>query len=408
MKLKFWPLVIASLSLSGCGSDFTWFPTNTNTTTPVPTTPTLNAVISPTSVANGGTSTITYTILNKTGLPNLTGLGFSELFPTGVTPTIVTASQCGGTLEVSSNKQDIIFSGGSIASGLASCTITATLTGTNAGATALPIAVNHSSIIGTLVGSAGLVNIATNQTVTVAPAPLTAPTLTASLSQAAFLDGNSSTLTFTINNASGNPAQTGLSFVEQLPTNLTATTTASQCGGTVEVNGSRIIFQNGLLDLNSPNCKITADLSLGAALNNILTTTDTFTIKSTDFSLLQGGLVNGLTTDLTLTAYPLVVTSGGVTANGLVVNDTSTSTSGIFTISVDTQNINANSANVTVSVVAMDVNGSQIASTLSTFSGTLPAAGTTQISLSSSTPTVVLASDKAKIKFWRIVSVTVT
>jgi mucin-19 len=407
MKLKFWPLVIASLSLSGCGSDFTWFPTNTSTNTPttLPDSPTLSAAISPSSIASGGTSTITYTILFKSNIP--AGLDFVETFPSGVIANVTNPKQCGGNLAVSSGQ--MIFLGGTTALTTTSCTMTATLTGTNTGTSSLAIPISSSDFSQF---QGGLVNGVITQTLTVAAAPpVAAPKLTTSITPAAMLDGGTSTLSFTINNVAGNPAQSGLGFSEQVPTGFVAVVPAatSQCGGTVGVTGPAITFSGGQLAANVPSCTITGiALNLDPARVGLVTANETDSIKSTDFFGFLGGLASGMTSDLTFKVFPLGITSGVASISGLSVSSSSSNNLGPFSFNVDTHNTSNSAVNVAVTIVGIDATGSPISSTLTTLSGQLPAVSATQIQLTSTTPTTVPASDAARIQFWIIQSVTVS
>src|SRR5205085_7478412 len=60
-----------------------------------------------------------------------------------------------------------------------------------------------------------LVNGVTNQTLTVAQASLTKAFAPATIAQ-----GGTSTLTFTLTNGAGNPAQSGINFTDTLPANV--------------------------------------------------------------------------------------------------------------------------------------------------------------------------------------------
>ena len=140
---------------------------------------------------------------------------------------------------------------------------------------------------------------------TTTPTTLAAPTLTAALSPTSIASGGNSTLTLTITNKTGNPAQTGLQFQEQIPSGVTVTNPVSNCGGTAETTtsattGTFIIFQNGALASGAANCTITA--SLGATVGGAAA--QSFVIKTADFTGFGGGLVSGVT-DQTLTVTPV-------------------------------------------------------------------------------------------------------
>src|SRR5258706_561605 len=122
---------------------------------PVP--PTLVKSFSPSKIAPGGTTTLTFTITNPNAATILTGISFTDTFPSVLTVTLtnpnttttltglaftdtlpaglvvpistVVANTCGGTVTTTPNS--ISLSGGALAPG-ASCTITATVAATGA------------------------------------------------------------------------------------------------------------------------------------------------------------------------------------------------------------------------------------------------------------------------------------
>ena len=410
MKREYWPLLSVFLLLSGCGQ-VDWFPAPNPSTTPSNsnlTAPTLSAALSPTSIASGGNSTLTLTIANKSGNPAQTGLAFSEALPTGVTATVANGSQCGGNLAAVGSS--LVFISGALASGAANCTLTATLKAINSGTTAQSIVIK-SADFSLLQG--GLVSGVTDQTLTVAAPVIPAPTLTVAVKPTAMLDGGSSALNFTITNQTGNPAQSGLAFTEAIPTNFKANvTTASQCGGTLAVSGTNLTFSGGQLASGAATCTLSADLSLGAALLNTITTDQSFSVKATDFGGLQGTLVSGVT-DQTFKVFPSALTSTGtvVTISNLVAVGTSNSAGAFdFAFTADTSNASGAPVSATVKVVGIDASGAQIAATLDTLTVTIPtnAGGvkTSGVALSA-TPFSVSSADSANVAFWRLLSVTV-
>jgi len=412
MTRKIWPLLSLFLLLSGCGS-IDWFPSVTNTSTTTPTTftvPTITAAISPTSITSGGTSALTLTINNKTGNPAQTELQFQEQLPTGVTATNA-VSNCGGTVETTSSF--IIFTKGALASGATSCTITATLGATITGTTSQSFVIKSADFSG--FGTSGLVSGVTDQTLTVSPvaAAVLFPTLTAAVVPVAILDGASSTLSFTITNATGNPAQSLMGFTETLPTGFKATVaTASQCGGTLSSSGSNLGFAGGALAAGSASCTLSAELSL--TTSNTITADQTSSVKNADFSGLQGNLVNGVT-DQAFKVFPsaLTVASAGVTVSNLIAVGTadSTKTKFNFAFTTDTSNTSASAVNATVTVVGIDANGAQIASTLAPLSVSIPTNSggvkTPSVDLNSTNPLAVSNADSANVSFWRLLTVTV-
>lgn len=89
---------------------------------------TLTKAFSPTSIATGGTSTLTFTITNGASNPSQNGLAFIDTLPANVTVIgPVSATQCNGTVS-SSGASNITFSVGALALGDTSCTISVTVT----------------------------------------------------------------------------------------------------------------------------------------------------------------------------------------------------------------------------------------------------------------------------------------
>lgn len=83
--------------------------------------------------------------------------------------------------------------------------------------------------------------------------------------------GNATTLTFTITNRPGTPAQGSMNFTETLPANITVvgTPTASQCGGTVTkgASGGRdtITLTNGAMVGGTQSCDIVVNVTSNTA-----------------------------------------------------------------------------------------------------------------------------------------------
>jgi uncharacterized repeat protein (TIGR01451 family) len=85
---------------------------------------TLTKAFGPSTVVIGQSSDLTFTITNGAGAPQQGGLAFTETLPTNVVvASAPSATQCGGTVSAPVGLGTITFSGGAMASGLASCTI---------------------------------------------------------------------------------------------------------------------------------------------------------------------------------------------------------------------------------------------------------------------------------------------
>jgi uncharacterized repeat protein (TIGR01451 family) len=111
--------------------------------------PELGKSFSPTSILTGGTSALAFTITNPNRQTALSGIGFNDTLPAGLTvassgPT----STCGGSLTTTA-PDSISFSGGSLAAN-GTCTFSATVTGATAGSK-----VNSTSAVTSTEGGTG-------------------------------------------------------------------------------------------------------------------------------------------------------------------------------------------------------------------------------------------------------------
>ena len=229
--------------------------------------PTLTTAFAPGTIGVGATqsSTLGFTVSNGAGNPAQSGFGFRETLPplpAGLAFSGAASSSCGGTVSYTGGNV-LNFSGGSLAAGAAGCSITAPVSSSAAG-----VFVNGSGNLDNLAG--GLQNGVTSQTLTVA-----GTTLGKAFAPAGIVAGLGSTLTLTIVNGSGDPAQAGLSFTDTLPAGvvLAAAPAASQCAGSVSgsAGGNSITLTGGQLPLGSHSCSVSAAVTSSAAggyLNN--------------------------------------------------------------------------------------------------------------------------------------------
>ncbi len=93
--------------------------------------PTIAKSFSPTSVLIGESSALQFTITNPNQATTLTGIGFTDTLPAGVTATDGSFSHCNGTLDITGGNL-LTFSGGSVNAN-STCTFTLTVTGTTTG-----------------------------------------------------------------------------------------------------------------------------------------------------------------------------------------------------------------------------------------------------------------------------------
>jgi uncharacterized repeat protein (TIGR01451 family) len=189
----------------------------TNSVTPsgltVQSQPALTKAFAPATLGVGQTSTLTFTVTNPAGSPARTGLTFSDNLPAGVViaavPNVV--NSCGGAPTITAAAGTGTFtiggSGVNAAAGASICTLSVDVTSSTANAY-----VNGAANV--TVGGV-LVNGVTNQTLTVVQA-----SLNKAFNPTTIDVGGTSTLTFTITNGAGNPAQSGINFTDTLPANV--------------------------------------------------------------------------------------------------------------------------------------------------------------------------------------------
>jgi uncharacterized repeat protein (TIGR01451 family) len=258
---------------------------------------TLSKAFAPDAILVGETSTLTFTITNPAGNPAQTGLTFTDEMPLNVFPTAIGTNTCGATVNLSAIGGGAAFievTGGSIGAGPATCTLNVPVTSDTPGTY-----VNNDSNISNLspnLSAAGL-------TATLTVESGGQPRLIKRFTPTSIELGRTASLTFTIINAAGAPAQTGLGFTDTLPAGLTVSgiPATPQCGGMVSVSADHtaITFTGGSLAAGEASCSITVTVTGD--------TPGTYTNDASNISNLSN-LVTGanMTTTLTITEGPVV------------------------------------------------------------------------------------------------------
>jgi DNA/RNA endonuclease G (NUC1) len=98
----------------------------------VVTSPVISKAFNPSSISQGSTTTLTFKITNPNGSSALTGVGFSDTLPAGLSIGDSSTSPCGGTLTTTAATRTISLSGASVAPGVP-CTFSVTVTGSTEG-----------------------------------------------------------------------------------------------------------------------------------------------------------------------------------------------------------------------------------------------------------------------------------
>ncbi|MDB5856457.1 MAG: hypothetical protein JWQ76_146 [Ramlibacter sp.] len=186
----------------------------------------LTKSFTPTSVQVNATSTMAFLLNSGPGLAESNNIAFTETLPAGVvlaaTPT---ASQCGATVTGAAGGTTVAVSGGTLAQGQASCTISAVVT-SSAPATYNNAAANVTGL------SINLVNNVT-ATLTVTPLPGSLPGLLKTNGQASISPGDTTTYVITVSNTSGGTMSGGTAVVFKDPAvaNLAVGTAACAAQG---------------------------------------------------------------------------------------------------------------------------------------------------------------------------------
>jgi uncharacterized repeat protein (TIGR01451 family) len=295
----------------------------------------------PVNISIGGTSAMTIKVTNPASNPgNLTGVSISDSYTGTLKNNAAGSVACSGTGSATltggvNNGTTVGFNTGTIVPG-GTCTITqsVTATATENNSTGSP------SSTGIVVPTRGAASMALTGTAA-GPVTLTVsnfPTLTKAFALTTVVPGQSSTLTFTLTNSTGNPVQSGLAFTDTMPANITVTAAAgSQCNGTVSFTASNVSLAGGSMASGVGSCTVTASVTSSAL--------GTWTNGSGNISVAGGNLVNGVTdqslqvvSDATLTilktadkgtakpgeiiTYTLLVTNtGGVVASNISISD---------------------------------------------------------------------------------------
>lgn len=277
-----------------------------------PPAPGFAQAVAPSSIAQGGMSTLTYTVDNTASADAAGSLSFSAGFPAGlaIAATPNAASTCGGMGNAVAGATSFAYAGGAIAAG-ATCTVQFDVTSQTVGAASIP-AVILSSAAGPATATATVL------TVTAAPAP----DFAAVFSPTTISQGDTSTLTYTVDNSTALIAANGLDFTTSLPAGLVVSDTpnaSTTCtGGTISsVSASGTIAYAGGTVAAATSCSIQVDVRA--------TGFGSLTATSGDLTSSLGASGTAGST-LTVSAAPQPVFTAGFSPTSIVQGDTSTLT----------------------------------------------------------------------------------
>jgi uncharacterized repeat protein (TIGR01451 family) len=203
----------------------------------------------------GGTATLTFTLTNPNPGTAVTGVGFTDPLPAGLTVPDGASATCGGVLTESGNT--IVLVGASIAPG-ETCSFSVTVTATSGG-------VKHNVTSAVSLTEGGTGGSASAFLVVVAPPAVAPPTIAKSFVATSISVNGTTTLAFTLTNPNTGSALTSVGFSDTLPAGLVVATPnglTGACGGTVTAaaGGGSMALANGGLAANG-SCAVTVNVT---------------------------------------------------------------------------------------------------------------------------------------------------
>jgi uncharacterized repeat protein (TIGR01451 family) len=221
----------------------------------VVTPPSISKAFGAPSVALGGNTSLSFTIVNPNTV-GITGVGFTDTLPSGLTASSVLGS-CGGG--IISTGPPVSLTGAALAAG-ASCTFSVTITGSTPGI--------KNNVSGNVTSNeAGAGNQASATLEVISP-----PVITKSFVPNKFLPGGTTTVSFSIANPNNFAALTGVAFIDALPAGLVVAAPnglTSTCGGVATATaGSGSINLTGGSIASSGSCTVTATVTAPEGIYN--------------------------------------------------------------------------------------------------------------------------------------------
>jgi hypothetical protein len=329
--------------------------------------PTVSKSFSPTTIATGGTSTLTITLGNSNSTPATLSSSLIDRLPANLfiasSPNI--GGTCTGSKSAAAGGNTVTYASGSTIPNGSSCTITVDVTSSTSGSYTNTIA------IGDLQTNLGSNVSAASDTLTVGGTP----TVLKSFSPATIAPGGTSTLTITLGNSNAGIATLSSALVDTLPSNVTLSnvTFGGSCTGTKSgtSGGSTVTYASGGTIPANSSCTITATVTSST------TGSYTNTIGAGDLQTDLGNNASAASATLTVLGSPTIAKAFGTSP--IAPGGTSTIT---FTLT----NPNATQltgASFTDTLANMSVSGAQNAGgTCTGASSNSLSAGATSLSLS--------------------------
>jgi fimbrial isopeptide formation D2 family protein/uncharacterized repeat protein (TIGR01451 family) len=309
-------------------------PASNTATLVVTNPPTLSNAFSPTLIETGGTSVITYTLLDSDTIP-LTGAAFTDVLDPGLFVAGSGAVSAGGSCVGASGNSftagtagaSLSFSGLTIPPGAGGCTVTITVSSNTASPTA-GYPNTTSGVSSTEAVTSPVSNTA--RLVVVQPATIAKAFGTTSIAQ-----GGTSIITFTLTNPS-NIALTGGTFGDTL-TNL-AVSAAGAAGGTC-AGASYNTFTAGQTGaLTFSGLTIPSSASCTVTLTITSSTSGTLTNTATGVSSTQTPVAGAASNTATLTVYSPPTISLGFNSGTILMSTASPASFSLLTFTLTNNN----------------------------------------------------------------------
>lgn len=271
----------------------------------VPSPPSLAKAFSPSTIAAGATSTLTFTLSNPNASSSLTGVKFSDVLPDGmvVAATPAASTTCGGSPTWSPAAGSSTLNFGQITG--------ATLAASSSCTVSVSVTVASDGIYNNISNPVSAVESGTNNTTSgSASASLTAvapPSISKIFGTDPIPSGGTSTLLFSIVNPNSNYALTGVAFADALPAGMTIAAlpeaTTSSCGSPVfsPVAGSSSLSFSGGSIAAGGTCLASVKITASTGVTGTTYTNTTGNVSH----LINSATVNGNTASDTLTVNPL-------------------------------------------------------------------------------------------------------
>ncbi|SFL10834.1 autotransporter outer membrane beta-barrel domain-containing protein [Shimia haliotis] len=231
------------------------------------TPPAFTKVFSPDAIAQGDTTTLTFTLDNSTNFIDATNVSLTDNFPSGmeVASSPAASTTCtGGTLTADAGTTTVTYSGGTILAS-ASCTISLDVTATAGGSL-----VNTTEDLITDIGNSGTAT----DTLDVTAAPVL--DFAAAFVPNTITQGETSTLTLSLENTGSFVDATSVAVSGTLPSGVTFATTpnlSNTCSGTATATGTTLSLSGGALAVSS-TCEVSVDVTSTTVASNSFTSGD--------------------------------------------------------------------------------------------------------------------------------------